>query len=215
MPAFPGACFAPPMPYPGACYPPPQQQQHYPHQQQQQQPAAPAAPTGAAAAQALDASLMSLLGSAEDDDLEMDLDDVLQDLGDPDHAATAAAEKLPRPCPSAGEGACASGSSGFEESGAEDDLLGRRGASSPGSMASSQGAPPRGGGRGGEHGGEGEGGGDDDFEGLLGSCGGGKGLHGAGKGLCGGLVGFEDDEWGDGCAALGKSSSLADLLAVA
>jgi hypothetical protein len=51
-------------------------------------PRAAAAPTGAAAAKALDASLMSFLGSAEDDgDLEVDIDDfVLQDL----HGAAAA-----------------------------------------------------------------------------------------------------------------------------
>jgi CheY-like chemotaxis protein len=87
---------------PYACMPPPplqQQHQHSHHPQQQQQPQAqpaPAHPTGAAAAQALEASLMTLLGSAEDDgDLDVDFDDVLQQLRAPDDACAASAAAGP------------------------------------------------------------------------------------------------------------------------
>jgi CheY-like chemotaxis protein len=82
----------------------PQQQQHQQHQQMARQP------TGAAAAQALEASLMTLLGGAEDDDLDVDLDDImLQDLAAaPCAKPPAAAAPAPSDCGTA----CSEGSDG-------------------------------------------------------------------------------------------------------
>jgi hypothetical protein len=141
------------------------------------------AATGADAAKALDASLMSLLGSAEDDgDLEVDFDDVLQDL------RGGAAAKPPAPAP-----APASAPAGSPPA-----------ADSPTSLGSSRDALPRvesvgllaGGGFGGDD--------EADADAFLGSCGAAAG--GAGCGALG------LDDWGE-ALALKKSASLADLLA--
>jgi CheY-like chemotaxis protein len=107
----PPAFFGPPA---GAAYGPP------PAFAAPQPAPAPPAPqaTGAAAAQALEASLMTLLGSAEDDDLDVDFDDVLGDLAATGPAAAAAAAACcppPAAAPSdscGGGAACSDGSDG-------------------------------------------------------------------------------------------------------
>ncbi|GBF97777.1 hypothetical protein Rsub_10202 [Raphidocelis subcapitata] len=184
--APPPHCFAPP---------PPLQHQQQQHQQQHQHQQHARCATGAAAAQALDASLMSLLGSAEDDedDLEVDLDAVLGGL-DPRSAPAAASTPL----------ACAAGAGAGAAASAADAAGSPGAAASGGSLGSSRDALPRVDSAAALLAGVVDDGDADAF--LRGAGVGAAGLMGA---SCGGL-GLDD--WADHIQ-LRKSASLADLLA--
>lgn len=200
----PPMCGMPPPPFAfgaGQCYPAPSQAPAAPQQQQQYQAYVAAPPqqqqpqlaaTGAAVAQALDASLMSLLGSAEDDDLDVDLDDVLQQVAADGRAAADACCGTPRTGGATAADSSALGSSGCY-GGDELRAPGDSGAASPCSLTSEDGGA-----------------------GAL--CGDLDGIFGGGSAplgqMCGGLGLCLDDCWGDELA-LKKSASLADLLAVA